>query len=155
MQARLPLVIATALALGPAVGGAAGSAGREKPAAVLEPVRGDGADEGSRAVLHASLAKYLRAQGFALADAGAAPRLRLQPAVLRIEVVRSGGGLGVEVRASVVALDRGRVAAIVEGGARARAATPGAGPAPLTAQALDAAARKIAEDLARRIGEAS
>jgi hypothetical protein len=79
---------------------------------------------------------------------------RLQPKMLLMEVQNGGS---VEVKASVVALDpKGRVAAMVEGGARARSASGAAPPTPSTAleaQALEAAARSLVEDLAPRLVE--
>ena len=158
MTAHLRIVLAGALALGPAVTPALkGGARPARPAArvvTVEPVQGDHGDATARATLRASLSKYLRAQGFTVGESPARPRYRLRPSVLRLEVAQGRAGVDVEVRASVVAVEGKRVVAIVEGGARARAATPAAGTAALTAQALDAAARKIAEDLGRRIGEA-
>jgi carbon monoxide dehydrogenase subunit G len=67
-------------------------------------------------------------------------------------VAQGAGETRVEVRASVIAVDRqGGIAAMIEGGARARTAARGAPAAQLTSRALDAAAKSLAEDLAGRL----
>ncbi len=165
---RAPLFLATAalaLAASPVAAGgesrrtaplADSTTGTRSPSVALAPASGDRFDAQSRATLRDSLAKYLRGRGFAVIDGAKHVRWRMEPKVLREDVVEGEHGIDVEVRASVVAVDaHGRVAAMVEGGARARTTTPGAGSRHLVAQALDAAARSIADDLARRLLEAS
>lgn len=152
---HLRLALAGALALGAVAPAHAGTARPVARVVTVEPVEGLPGDASARETLRASLKKYLRRNGFDLSEGAARPRYRLRPSVLRLDVQRAGGHVEVEVRASVVALEGKKVVAIVEGGARARSAAPATGPGPLTAQALDAAAHKIAEDLAHRIGAAS
>jgi hypothetical protein len=121
--------------------------------AALAAVRA-GLAQSEAAALHAALAAQLARHGFSVVGAGEGAGYRLKPAVLLLEVTPSGTGLRVEVKASVIAIDgQGRIAAMVEGGARARTASAGAASQQLAAQALDAAARNISEDLARRLLE--
>jgi hypothetical protein len=121
---------------------------------VVEPAQGTGRD-GAAVALQRALAAELPRRGFAVTDGGAAAGYHLKPAVLRVDVTRGAGGTRVEVKASVVAIDRGgRIAAMVEGGARARTAASGAAVADLQAQAFAAAAGSLCEDLARRLLEA-
>ena len=121
----------------------------------LGPVLGDRGTPEARAALREALARHLRRRGFSVVDApGTSVRYRLQPTVLVLDGAGASAGTHIEVKASIVALDRrGRIAAMVEGGARATSATPGAASANLEAQAVEAAARNLAEDLARRILE--
>jgi HEAT repeat protein len=122
-------------------------------AVILEDVGGSAGDDRARAALRSALATQLQRRGFALVGSDAAAGFRLKPAVLLVDVHHGGGAVRVEVRASVIAVDgRGRIAAMVEGGARAR--SPGAPPSsagPMTAKALEAAASSICEDLASRL----
>jgi hypothetical protein len=120
---------------------------------VVEEVQGSG-DAVSRAALQRALVAELPRRGFTVVDGGADAGYRLRPAVLRVELARNGSGTRVEVKASVVAIERGgRIAAMVEGGARARTGAGGAPAADLQAQALAAAAGSLCEDLARRLLE--
>ncbi|GEJ56268.1 HEAT repeat domain-containing protein [Anaeromyxobacter diazotrophicus] len=122
-------------------------------AVVLEEPQGGGA--AARAALQRALAAELPRRGFAVVDGRAAAGYHLKPAVLRVDLSRAGGGARVEVKASVVAVDgSGRIAAMVEGGARARTAAAGAPVEELEAQAFAAAAGSLCEDLARRLLEA-
>ncbi len=121
----------------------------------VEEVQGRTADARTRASLHDALALHLKRHGFAIVEGGEGTGYRLKPSMLLLDVTHSGAGLRVEVKASVIAIDgQGRIAAMVEGGARARTATPGAAAAQLAGQAVDAAARSISEDLARRLLDA-
>lgn len=121
---------------------------------VVEAVQGASGSEAARAALREAIARHVRRQGFHVMDDGKAAAYRLRPTVITLESGGAGAGT-VEVKASLVALDRkGRVAAMVEGGARASGAAPGSATAVVEAQAIEAAARSIAEDLARRLLEA-
>ncbi len=119
----------------------------------LEEVQGGRGDAPARGRFHDALAVQLQRHGFAVVAGGEDVGYRLKPSVLLLEHAQNGAWLSVEVKASVIAIDgQGRIAAIVEGGARAKTATPGAS-AHLTGQAFDAAARSLSEDLARRLLE--
>jgi hypothetical protein len=120
-------------------------------AVTVEAVPAGTGDAAARTALRAALVVQLQRRGFAVLDEGE-PGFRLKPALLRVQVQQAGGELRVEVRASVVAIDRhGGIAAMIEGGARAKTATRGAAPALLTGRALDAAAASLAQDLAGRL----
>lgn len=116
----------------------------------LSPVEGPAAEPAARARLGRALAARLREHGFAVTaqEGPGGDGLRLKPAVLRQD---QRGGV-IEVRASLVAEDRsGQLVARVEGGARAAPPAAGLPAAELTAQACEAAARGLADDLARRL----
>jgi len=116
----------------------------------LEEPQGRAGDAAARAALKEALARHLREQGFVVAAPGEPAGFHLKPSVLSLEVSRAGGRLEISVKASVVAVDsQGRMAAMVEGGARLRAS--GGGEQQLAARALDAAAGTISEDLAARL----
>lgn len=128
---------------------------------VVEEAQGSG-DAVSRAALQRALVAELPRRGFAVVGGGgggtggADAGYHLRPAVLRVDVARTASGTRVEVKVSVVAVERGgRIAAMVEGGARARTGAGGAAPADLQAQAFAAAAGSLCEDLARRLLEGS
>lgn len=121
---------------------------------VVEPAQGSDRD-GAAGALQRALAAELTRRGFSVVDGGGAAGYHLKPAVLRVDVTRGAGGTRVEVKASVVAIDRaGRIAAMVEGGARARTPGAAAAVADLQARAFAAAAGSLSEDLARRLLEA-
>jgi hypothetical protein len=120
----------------------------------VEAVQGGKGDREARERLRGALALQLKQHGFAVVEGGAQAGYRLKPSVLLLEHGQSGSWVTVEVKASVIAIDgQGHIAAIVEGGARARTAASGHPVARLTGQAVDAAARGISEDLARRLLE--
>ena len=120
----------------------------------VEAVQGQRGGPEARQKLHDALSRELQQHGFAVVANGAEPGYRLKPSVLLLEQAQGGSGTMVEVKASVIAIDgQGRIAAIVEGGARARTAMAGPHLARLTGQAVEAAARSISEDLARRLLE--
>jgi len=119
----------------------------------VEDVQGDVGDQSARVRLRDALAAQLERHGFAVVPEGEDVRYRLKPFALLLEEEKTGASWRIEVKASLVALDsRGRIAAMVEGGARARSAR-GSAPPQLLDQALDAAARSLSEDLARRLLE--
>ena len=121
---------------------------------MIEAVQGEKGGPQARDELRGALSSQLRQHGFTVVDGGGEAGYRLKPAVLQLEQAQAGSGTTVMVKASVIAVDRqGRIAAIVEGGARARTAAAGNASARLVAQALEAAARGISEDLARRLLE--
>jgi len=120
----------------------------------IDAVQGDKGDAATRSRLRDALAGELARRGFAVVAGGGEGAYRLKPTVLLLEVSQGSGAVSVQVKASVVAVDRqGRVSAMVEGGARAEASLRSGPPGQLTAQVLDAAARNISEDLARRLLE--
>jgi HEAT repeat protein len=120
----------------------------------VEAVRGEKGDPDARRRLHGALTDQLQQHGFDVVDVEAEAGYRLKPSMLLFEQAQSGNGMTVEVKASVIAVDgTGGIAAIVEGGARARTAASAQAAPRLTGQALEAAARSISEDLARRLLE--
>jgi hypothetical protein len=127
---------------------------RDARTVTLEAVAGRTGDARVRAGLHEALSAELRRNGFALVDAERAVGYRLRPSVLVLDHSANGAGLRVEVKASVIAIDgQGRIAAMVEGGARVKTATAGVAADQLARRAFEAAARSISEDLARRLLE--
>ncbi|BDG06004.1 HEAT repeat domain-containing protein [Anaeromyxobacter oryzae] len=118
----------------------------------LEDAAGEGGRE-ARTALRDALGKHLRAAGFTVAASGG---LRLKPSVLRVDVSDAGGKTIVAVSATLVAVEAGgRMAAMVQGGARLSASgrlSPDKRIA-YAVRALDAAARTLSEDLAARLGE--
>jgi hypothetical protein len=108
---------------------------------------------GARGALRDALARGLRERGFdVLADGG----MRLKPAVVAVDVGGQAGRTVIAVRASLVAVDDdGRIAAVLEGGARLSTSTavPEGKLAAYSAKALDAAARALCDDLAVKLGE--
>jgi hypothetical protein len=114
----------------------------------IEEPSGTAGGAAARAELRRALEKHLRAAGFAVVARGG---VRLKPAVLKVDV----DGWTIAVRAGLVAVDGdGRMAAMLEGGAKLRAssAIPEDRLAAYAAKALDAAARTLTEDLAASLG---
>ena len=127
---------------------------RDARTVTVEPARGDHVEAGLRARLRSALADELARLGYVVGEEPGPFAFRLTPSLLLVDATRGEDGSRVEVRASVVATDvAGQVAAMVEGGARASAPSASAPAGPLWAQAIDAAARDLAEDLARRLRE--
>lgn len=123
-------------------------------ALALDEPQGELAGPAARAALHEALSRHLRRQGFAVVAGHEPAGYRLKPSVLELDVAQAGGKLTISVKVSVVAVDsQGRMAAMVEGGARlrARGGQAGGGPDQLAARALDAAAVSLSEDLAARL----
>ncbi len=162
---QLPLVAAMLVSLS-AAGAApttAGAGAATSPGAaqvprsrvlLVEEVKGEQGTPHARTALREALARHLGRRGFQVLESGKRYGYRLQPKLILFDVQ---DGTSVEVKASVVALDpKGRVAAMVEGGARAKGgagAKPATAPGALEAQALEAAARSLVEDLAPRLVE--
>jgi hypothetical protein len=120
-------------------------------AVTVEAVQAGPGDAAACEALRAALVDQLRRQGFAVLQDGEVG-FRLKPSLLVVQVQQAGGELRVEVKASVIAVDRqGGIAAMIEGGARAKTTTRGTAPALLTGRALEAAAGSIAQDLAGRL----
>jgi len=106
----------------------------------------------ARGALRDALAQQLRERGFAVVDSGG---MRLKSSVLRVDVDAKGGKTVIAVKASLVAVDDdGRMAAMLEGGARlsATGAIPEAKIGVYSAKALEATARTLCEDLAAKLG---
>ncbi|HUK66421.1 MAG TPA: HEAT repeat domain-containing protein [Anaeromyxobacteraceae bacterium] len=117
----------------------------------IEPVEGGRVDARLRERLRQTLAAELERHGFAVSGPREEAGYRLKPTILLLDEGKDAGGLHVEVKTSLIAVDgRGEVAAMVEGGARAEAPAP-ATSVELAGKALDAAARSLSEDLARRL----
>jgi hypothetical protein len=107
----------------------------------------------ARVALREALARELRQQGFEVVSRGG---VRLKPSVLKLDVDEQGGKTVIAVRASLVAVDGdGRMAAMLETAAKLSASgiIPDWKIATYAAQALDAAAKTMCEDLAARLGE--
>jgi hypothetical protein len=119
----------------------------------IEEVAGPGGGGAARTALRDAIARHLADRGFAVVESGG---MRLKPSVLRVDVDARGGKTVIAVKASLVAVeDDGRMAAMLESGARLSAAGPvpdGKIPA-YSAKALDAAARTLCEDLAVKLEE--
>ncbi len=120
----------------------------------IEEAQGKGG-ESARAALRASLAKHLARRGFSVVRQGDRAAFRIKPSVLSVDVAESAGKVTIAVKASAVAVDgSGRMAAMIEGGARLKASGGALGAAQqrdLSARALDAAANTLSEDLAARL----
>ena len=120
----------------------------------IDPVQGDKGNAAARARLREALSGELARRGFAVKEQGGEGGYRLRPSVLLLEETQTGGLRCVQVKASVVAVDgQGRVSAMIEGGARAETPVERVPDGQLVAHVLDAAARNISEDLARRLLE--
>ncbi len=118
----------------------------------LEEGPGGKGDARARAKLRDALAVQLARRGFEVVGAGEEAGFRLRASLLRLDEARMGPWLQVEVKASVVVTDtKGRNAAMIEGGARARTAASDPNAGEISGQALDAAARELSEDLAHRL----
>lgn len=157
---REPLETASRADPDAGVRGAAARAFAELQAAssrsvVLDETRGEAGGAGAREALREALARHLRKQGFAVVGPGEPAGYRLKASVLELDVSQSGGKTVIAVKASVVAVDsQGKMAAMVEGGARLRASGGGSTAAAqkqLSEKALDAAAVSLSEDLAARL----
>jgi len=119
----------------------------------LEEAHGEGG-AAAREALREALARHLRKQGFAVVGSGEVAGYRLKTSVLELDVSQSGDRTVIAVKASVVAVDSlGKMAAMVEGGARLRTSggSSAAAQKQLTERALDAAAVNLSEDLAARL----
>jgi hypothetical protein len=107
----------------------------------------------ARGALRDALARELREHGFAVVATGG---LRLKPSVLKLDVDARGGKTVIAVKASLIAVDDdGRMAAMLEGGAKlsASGAIPEKKIAAYSAKALEATAKTLCEDLAAKLGE--
>lgn len=108
----------------------------------------------ARKALRVALASQLQRAGFKLVEPEEAA-FRIKPSVLEVEMSESGGRFVVSVKAAAVAVGLdGRMAAMIQGGARARVA--GTRPSEavqehLSATAMEAAARTLCEDLASQL----
>ncbi len=118
----------------------------------VEEATGKGGKQ-ARKALRLALMNYLQRAGFNLVKPEEAA-FRVKPSVLSIETSQDGGKLLVSVKAAAVAVGLdGRMAAMIQGGAHARAvARPSeAMRERLSATALEAAARTLSEDLASEL----
>ncbi len=118
----------------------------------LEEAGGAGGSA-AHGALRDALARELRGRGFAVVDSGG---MRLKASVIRLDVDAQGGKTVIAVKASLVAVeDDGRMAAMLEGGARlsASGAISDKKLGAYSAKAIEAAARTLCEDLAAKLGE--
>lgn len=118
----------------------------------IEETQGTGGAQ-AKETLHRAIAAQLKERGFAVVDRGG---MRLKPSVLKVDVDAKGGKTVIAVRASLVAVDDdGRMAAMLEGGAKlsATGSIPEAKLGVYSGKALEAAARTLCEDLAAKLGE--
>jgi hypothetical protein len=118
----------------------------------IEPPGGEGG-AAAHGALRDALAMHLRQRGFTVVDFGG---MRLKASVMRLDVDSIAGKTVIAVKASLVAVDDdGRMAAMLEGGAKlsATGAIPEAKVAAYSARALEAAAKTLCEDLATKLGE--
>lgn len=107
----------------------------------------------AREALRRAIAAQLKERGFEVLARGG---MRLKPSVLRVDVDSKAGKTVIAVRASLVAVDDdGRMAAMLEGGARLSATgnVPESKLGAYSAKALEAAAKTLCEDLAAKLGE--
>ncbi len=108
----------------------------------------------ARSALRAALARHLEKAGFSLVEPDQAA-FRVKPSVISVETTESGGKLYVSVKAAAVAVGLdGRMAAMIQGGARVKATGARRSEAveeQLSATALEAAARTLSEDLASQL----
>jgi hypothetical protein len=118
----------------------------------IEETGGKAGGDSTRDAFRESIAKHLRARGYDVVEGGEG--YRLKPSLLRVEVEEGSGSTVIAVKASLVAVDgTGRMAAMLEGGARLKATGRLARGAleDYSARAVDAAARTLCEDLAGRL----
>jgi hypothetical protein len=118
----------------------------------VEEARGGGTAQ-ARDALRQAIVSRLKDRGFEVVERGG---ILLKPSVLQVEVEAKAGKTTVYVKASLLALDAdGKVAAMLESGARLTAAgpVPESKVAGYSARALEAAAMTLCEDLAARLGE--
>ena len=108
----------------------------------------------ARKALRAALARQLERAGFALVEPDQAA-FRVKPSVISVETSENGGKLFVSVKAAAVAVGLdGRMAAMIQGGARVKATGARRSEAveeQLSVTALEAAARTLSEDLASQL----
>jgi hypothetical protein len=118
----------------------------------IEETQGTGGAH-ARETLHRALVAQLKEHGFAVVDKGG---VRLKASVLKVDVDARGGKTVIAVKASLVAVDDdGRMAAMLEGGAKlsATGTIPEAKIGVYSGKALEAAAKTLCEDLAAKLGE--
>ncbi|HEU4383188.1 MAG TPA: HEAT repeat domain-containing protein [Anaeromyxobacteraceae bacterium] len=108
----------------------------------------------ARQALRVALARQLEKAGFSLVEPEEAA-FRIKPTVISVEASENGGRLLVSVKAAAVAVGLdGRMAAMIQGGARVKATGARRSDAveeQLSATALEAAARTLSEDLASQL----
>jgi hypothetical protein len=118
----------------------------------IEETRGTGS-AATRDALRQAIAAQLKGRGYAVVDRGG---VVLKPSVMKLDVEAKGGKTTIAVKAALVAVDDdGKMAAMLESGARLSAAgiIPEAKIATYSAKALEAAAKTLCEDLAAKLGE--
>jgi hypothetical protein len=120
----------------------------------VEEAHGEGG-EGARSALRSALVRHLAQRGFSVVAAGEGAAYRIKPSILSVEVAESGGEVTIAVTTSALAVgEDGRMAAMIRTGTRLKAASRGLSEAAqerLSLQALDAAAKGLAQDLAAQL----
>jgi hypothetical protein len=128
--------------------------GARRHLVTVEEAQGKGGGA-ARSALHAALARHLAQRGFQVVGAGEGAAYRIKPSVLSIDVSEGTGNVVIAVKAAAVAVDEdGRMAAMIETGARLKASgtnLSGEAQDQLSARALDAAAKTLSEDLAAQL----
>lgn len=124
-------------------------------ALVIEDAHGSAGDPAARQALRDSLGRHLSQRGFSVVESDQPATYRIKSSVIALDVAESGNKTIVAVRASAIAVDgTGRMAAMLESSARLRAdgsGLPRSVQARLSAQAIDAAASSLSEDLAAKL----
>jgi HEAT repeat protein len=115
----------------------------------LEQAEGKGVDSKALAALNESLGRHLVSRGFAVLSAGSDAPYRLKPSILELEVNNGDGRVIIAVKASVIAISRDGRMELLQSGARLKASSGSS--EKLTARALDAIAKDLAEDLANKL----
>jgi hypothetical protein len=134
----------------------AAPAGRASPGATtvsLDDTVRTGGGPADRQALRTALGRRLQEAGFRVQGDGG---LRIKPSIVKLDAERAGEKTVVAIRAELVAVEvGGRMAAMLEGGARLSAAGAlGEGVlAAISRRAVDVVAKVLADDLAARLGE--
>lgn len=118
-------------------------------AVALERAEGKGVDSKALDALNESLARHLVSRGFAVLPANTDAPYRLKPSVLELDVNTGEGRVIIAVKASVIAISRDGRMELLQSGARLKASSGSS--EKLTARALDAIAKDLAEDLANKL----
>ncbi len=128
--------------------------GTRRHVVTVEEAQGKGGGA-ARSALQAALARHLAQRGFEVVGADEGATYRIKPSVLSIDVSEGAGSVVIVVKAAAVAVDEdGRMAAMIETGARLKASGTSLSDSArelLSVRALDAAARTLSEDLAAQL----
>lgn len=126
---------------------------RASTAVSVEDTVGSGGGPADRLALRDAIGRRLKEVGFQVQGTGG---IRLKPSIVRLDVERAGERTVIAVRAELLAVEGGgRMAALLEGGARL-SATGKLGDrelAAVSARAVEAVAKVLVDDLAAKLGE--